>query len=133
MTRADACASFDTDDGHHKPHAFGGELGIREQSGGISQAEQFGEMRHRAGVLLTADQAKVRLMIIEISEKTIPVLYEEVGAERDDGRAGPSARERRRLRVASIQRLQGTAGAIASKMPRSASLKPCSFPWINRS
>ena len=104
-----------------------GELGLLEQAGRVGEAEQLGEVRQRARALLAADHREVLLVAVEPGHEHDAGLVEarrrleDVARQRHRRREDRvEARACRRRRVSPSAAL--AAGAIASKMPSSASL-----------
>src|SRR6516225_8481527 len=52
--------------GQHGAHARGSAVGIGDETGGVGEAEQLGEMQRRARALLAADQGEMILQAVEI-------------------------------------------------------------------
>jgi hypothetical protein len=55
--------------GENVLHAAAGAIGVTQQAGAIGEAEQFGQMRQRAGALLSADHDKMILQTVEIGHE----------------------------------------------------------------
>src|SRR5919107_4241448 len=79
-------------DGEHASHTFDGEVWVVQEPGPVCEDEQLGEVRHRAGALLSPDHSKVILMAVYVSHKDYARLVvagrgpEDVAAEGDGGR-----------------------------------------------
>src|SRR5918997_617595 len=79
-------------DGEHASHTFDGEVWVVQEPGPVCEDEQLGEVRHRAGALLSPDHSKVILMAVYVGHKDYARLVvagrgpEDVAAEGDGGR-----------------------------------------------
>ena len=103
------------------------QLRLLEQAGRVGQAEQLGQVRQRARALLAADHREVVLVAVEPGHEDDAGLVEARRRLEDVARQRHRRREdrveaRRRRRAASAPSAALAAGAIASKMPSSASL-----------
>ena len=104
--------------------------GCSSRLGRIGEPEQLGEVAERARALLAADHREVRLVAVEPGEEDDAGLVEarrrleDVARQRHGGRE--DGVEALVSPAASAASAALAAGAIASKMPSSASLWPCS-------
>src|SRR5919107_5419352 len=56
-------------DGEHASHTFGGEVGVMQETSPVCENEQLGEVRHRAGALLSPDHSKVVLVTVYVGQE----------------------------------------------------------------
>src|SRR5215203_7345186 len=88
----DGLTSRHPGDGEHASHTFGGEVGVMQEPSPVCEDEQLGEVRHRAGALLSPDHSKVVLVAVYVGQEDDASLVvagrglEDVAAQGDGGR-----------------------------------------------
>ncbi len=103
-----------------------GEIGIAQHPRLVGEAEELGQMDERAGALLAADHHEVILQAVEIGEEDDAGLVEagrrleDVARERHGRRQDVVEAAPRRPPPSRVSAAEA-AGAMASKMPSSAS------------